>query len=136
MTVDTLSALVAMLLAVSLTAERCVTIVKTFAPVLLGTARLKEDGTSEDATRDRPRRIAVHALALATAWITAAFLAGSGDGGRSFDFFGRILFGESQGLPVPIVALLASGGSAFWSNILGYTKAVKDIRLKDSKKAA
>ena len=131
---DTISALVAMLLAVSLAAERVVTIVKTFAPKLLGTARVKADGKSEDPVKDRPRRLVVQLIAFAGAWLTAALLAASTDAARTFDFVGEIQFADNQGLPVLLVALLASGGSAFWNNILGYTKAVKDIRLKESKK--
>ncbi len=135
MAIDTISALVAMLLAVSLAAERLVTIVKTFSPKWLGTARTKgDDKSSEDPTKDRPRRIVVQLLAFAGAWLTAALLAASTDAARTFDFVGEIQFADNQGLPVLLVALLASGGSAFWNNILGYTKAVKDIRLKESKK--
>ena len=35
----------------------------------------------------------------------------------------------SQTFPLLILALLATGGSSFWKNILGYTKAVRDLRL-------
>jgi hypothetical protein len=135
MTIETFSALVAMLLAISLAAERLVTIVKTLAPDWLGTARLTDDKKSEHPTRDRPRRFVVQLIALAAAWITAAFLAGSTDGATAFDLLGEINFAANQGLPVPVVAVLASGGSAFWANILGYTKAVKDIRIKERDKA-
>jgi hypothetical protein len=42
---------------------------------------------------------------------------------------GQVPVGPSsaQHVPVALVGLLASGGSAFWTNVIGYASAVKDI---------
>jgi hypothetical protein len=83
----------------------------------------------EDPEADRPRRLIVLLIAVATAWLTAAFLSTGVDGEWAFDLFGTVVFAEGQrGLPTLVVAILASGGSAFWNHVIDYTKAVKEIR--------
>jgi len=75
------------------------------------------------------RPLIVMGIAFAASWVTSAFLTG-GD----FNLFGKIPFGSADNpaeIPVLIMALLASGGSEFWKNILGYTKALRDIKIGD-----
>jgi hypothetical protein len=121
-----LSATIAVLLSVSLATERLVTIVKTMFPAL---AVEKKTAAGETALApDRPRRLALQALALAAAWTTASFMTGDGPGELTWNPFGHVQAGDLT-IWVPIVAILASGGSAFWTQLLQYTGAVRDIAI-------
>jgi hypothetical protein len=125
MAIDALNSIVALLLSISLAAERLVTILKTIWPTCLATEKKKETGEI-DGLKDALRRLALQMIAIFACWITAAFLA---DGG--LNMLGHIKVGSgtsSTSIPVFIVGLLSSGGSAFWNSLLGYTKAVKDAR--------
>ncbi len=64
-------------------------------------------------------------LALAAAWVTAAFLASGGQ----FDLVGHVSVAGTNALviPVPLLGLLATGGSAFWTSAIAYASHVKDI---------
>lgn len=138
MNIDTLSTLVALILAVSLASERLVAIVKSLIPQL----RSSQNSTlaTEAGTAPSPegmpgnakmRRIIVRVIVLGTAWLTSSFFAGEDI--LSFkSFVGQIPFGSGDDpakIPVFIMAILASGGSEVWKNILGYTKAVRDIKI-------
>lgn len=128
MNIDYLASFAATLLAISLASERLVTYLKTLFP-RLGVERRNLLG-EVDAKADRPRRLTVHVIAFLSGWVTAGFMVG-----ENFNAFGSILFefGKSNvGLPVWIVGILAGSGSAFWNNVLGYTKAVKDVRARDA----
>jgi hypothetical protein len=122
-----LSATIAVLLSISLATERLVTIVKTIFPAL---AVEKKTAAGEVALApDRPRRLTLQGIALAAAWITASFLAtGDQPAELTWNFFGQVQAGTLK-IWVPIVALLASGGSAFWTQLLQYTGAVRDIAV-------
>ncbi len=124
--IDDLSALAAVLLAVSLATERLVTILKTIIP------QLADDNTSApDARPERMRRFLVQLLAFWCAWLTVAFLHESG-----FGLIGTIEIGPgNRPIPLVVLAILASGGSAFWNNVLGYTRAVKEIRVQERERA-
>jgi hypothetical protein len=116
MAIDILSTFVALILAISLAAERLVSILKTFFKWL--------DEKKANAGAEKVRRIVVLVIAFLAAWITAAFLTEGG----GWSLFGSIVVSDGHTLPAWLVGFLASGGSALWNNILGYTKAVKDIR--------
>ncbi len=124
MSIEDITALSTLLVAIGLASERLVTIVKTFLPEHLAKER-KSDKEVVDPVEDRMRRIGVLLIAYLAAWITTSFLASGG-----FDPFGEIVFGSenSTSIPVFLIAFLSMGGSAFWSNIIGYTSAIKDIR--------
>ncbi len=125
MAIDALNSIVAVLLSISLAAERLVTILKTLFPVWLADEKKNKAGEI-DLVQDKWRRFALQILAFVASWITAAFLA---DGG--YNLFGFLKLGagaNATSIPVIVVGFLASGGSAFWSGLLGYTKAVKDAR--------
>jgi hypothetical protein len=123
MGIESLSALFATILGVSLATERLVTILKSAVP-WLGDEHRNAAG-QPNAADDRWRRLAVHAVAFGAAWLTAAFLVTP----AGFDLMGQVPVGPSsaQHVPVPLVGLLASGGSAFWANVIAYAGAVKDI---------
>jgi hypothetical protein len=123
MSLDSLTLLATVLLAISLAAERLITTIKTMWPWLA--EEKKTDAQEVDLTADRGRRLIVQVGAFAAAWATAGFLADRG----TFDPLGSITLGAgvaSKTFPVWLVGLLASGGSALWNNVLGYTKAAKD----------
>jgi hypothetical protein len=117
-----LAAVAAVLLALSLTTERLVAIVKTMAPGWFAEPPAGE-GTEADPIADRGRRLRVQMVAFASAWITASFLVAPEAAGLAGWITAPV---EGIGLPVPLVALLASGGSAFWAQVVGYSSAVKD----------
>lgn len=117
MPLDNLSDLSAVLLAISLATERLVVIAKTIFPKL-GEERPPQPGVSADEA-DRMRRLSVlgvaYFCALATAWLVAVgWTLEYGAGRREISIFG--------------VALLASGGSAFWAQVVGFASAAKDVR--------
>jgi hypothetical protein len=122
MSADYLTSFATIILAISLAAERVVTIAKSLLPGVFaeGPVRGKED---LDPRADRWRQLRVQVLAVLAAWLTASLLA---DGG-GFRPFGVIAIADHP-MKVWVVGLLASGGSAFWSSVLGYAKALKDTR--------
>ncbi len=126
MNIDTMSAVAAVLLAISLAGERLVTAVKAAFPWLAQEAK-KDDGTT-DRSKDRWRRLAVLTIAYLAAWVTSAFAAG---GSLGEGLTGHLTI-AGVNFPTPIVAILASGGSAWWTNIVAYASAAKDARANDA----
>lgn len=127
--IDQFSSLVAILIAISLATERLVTILKTSWPKTFGEERVDLNGVV-DPVMDRNRRLLVQFFTFLFSYITCTFLT---EGGA--DPTGDIKVGTGDGalrIPVYVMAILSMGGSAFWNNILGYTKAVKDIRITDN----
>jgi len=114
---DWLFALSTLLLALSLAIERLIAIIKTIFP------RLEDEAKEKTLEEDKPRRLIVQALAFLCAWLTCAFIADKG-----FDLIGTVTIIPERRLPVPFVALLSCSGSAFWSSMLGYIKATKNIK--------
>ena len=115
-----LDLLVPFLVALSLASERLVTLVKTLFPWL--TVEKQTPAQEVDLIEDRPRRIIVQLLAFAAALITTMLVANTGNP------FAQVPVGKELRIPVYLVAFLASGGSAFWNNVLGFTKAAKDVK--------
>ena len=112
MDLNNLSAIVAVIVALSIASERLVEIIKGLLPFLN-----KENTT--DPTKEGWRRAALHVLAVAagivTAWLAQPIIptkAGALSSDLSF-------------LPL---GLLASGGSGFWNSILTYFLKIKDIK--------
>jgi hypothetical protein len=126
-----LSATVAMLLTISLATERLVSVVKTLSPTWFADEK-KNEAKEVDLIADRWRRIRVQLVAFLCAWVTAAFLVKVTEG-QSFNFIEAVFNGTVDlgtiEPPTWIVGLLASGGSAFWAQVVGYTSAVKDIAV-------
>jgi hypothetical protein len=122
MNVADLGSTLAVMLILSVATERWVAIVRTAFPSLAGEGR--GETPEVDRAADHGRRLAVHGLAFAGAWVASACLAGSGT--PSLAVFGTVHAGTLT-IPVPLAALLASGGSAFWTHVVQWTGAMKDI---------
>lgn len=126
MIIEGFSAFAATVLAVSLATERLVSFAKAAAPRWLADEK-KTDASEPDLLGDSWRRIRVHAVALVSAWVASASLPEEG-----FALFGSVVLSAGNlALPVPILALLSMGGSAFWTNIIGYASAAKDLRMQE-----
>ena len=120
--------LISIVLAISLASERLVTLIKTFFPSLASTTADPGTGVPPPvAGKEQRRQLLVMAIAFISAWLTASFCAKGGN----FDPFGSIDIGPPATLiPVWVFGLLASGGSAFWTSLLGYVKAVKGVNTQ------
>lgn len=125
MVIEGFSAFAATVLAVSLATERLVAFAKAAAPRWLADEK-KTEASEVDLLGDSWRRIRVNLVALVSAWIASASLPEQG-----FAPLGSVLFGGGTAIPVPLLALLSMGGSAFWANIVGYASAAKDIRMQE-----
>lgn len=124
MQLELLSAVVAVLLAISLATERVVTSVKTLIPQL--SVEKKTSAKEEDLAADRARRLTVQFVAFAIAWAMAGLLVR--DGGF---LMGNIEIQSptvTVALPAFVVGLLASGGSAFWTNVVSFVSTATDIK--------
>jgi len=108
MNTTALTQLVTLILAISIAGERLVTFLKTLIPWLASpppsaTAAIKDDIA---------RQVTVMIIAFLACWLTAE------------------IAGVDTIIKPPILGLLASGGSAFWTNILSYVKGAKDIKTQ------
>jgi hypothetical protein len=124
---ENLTTIIGMILAVSLASERLVTMIKTLFPGWLADEK-KTETLEIDLSADKWRRIVVMILAFIASWGTSTLLT---DG---YDPFGQVTINSDLKISTFLLGLLASGGSAFWSNLLGYSKAVKDIRVQQKAK--
>ena len=128
MGIEAISELVAVLLAASLVTERLVLAIRTpkefFGLFPLGNYLNNEKEENDDIKyKYGSRRLFVQMISLGCALFTVGWLAV----GDNWNPLASIKIGE-QTFPLWLIAILATGGSAFWKNILGYTKAVRDIR--------
>jgi hypothetical protein len=117
MNITGLSKLITLILATSIAGERLVTLIKTFIPALVAPPGEVPDNSKAQKTRKIILMILAFACCTFTAW----------------------LIGEVNPTPVPkdpgtsfklnfwLLGLLATGGSAFWTNLLGYVSAIKDV---------
>ena len=121
MGIEAISELVSVLLVVSLATERLVLAIRTpdklFWLIPLGEWLNNEEGEGNNMIGSR--RLVVQLISFACAFITVGFLA---EGGK-WNGFAPIDIG-GQVFPLWLLAVLATGGSSFWKNILGYTKRV------------
>lgn len=131
MLIGDLSDLSALILAVSLATERLVVVLKTIFPRRLAIEREPVGGELPDEA-DRARRLTVMAAAYVSALVVSMLIAGESANlaGITVPFY--VGLGDAR-IPVPLLALLASGGSALWNNVVGFTGAVKDIRRLERK---
>ncbi len=138
MNMEQLWALVTMLLAISIATERAIAILKSAVKRL---ADPKPDPAKPDepAPGDRWRRLAVQLIAVAIAWVLAALVATKAPGVKfPSNIFGDMAFGPLTGqlkLPIWLVGLLASGGSAFWNSIVEMLRAVKEAKRAERRLA-
>lgn len=107
-----ISAIVSLILALSIASERLVEIVKGFFPWL--------DKSSSDPKTEGRRRSVLQILAVASGIATAML---------AKDYVPPELSSATKDLwGVLGLGLLASGGSGFWNSILTYVARVKDIK--------
>jgi hypothetical protein len=118
-TLNSLGVLSALILSISLAAERFVTIVKTLFPKL--DIEKTTPAGETDLTADKPRRLTILALALTASYVTVGLVF------NTFNPMARVTAGESS-YYVWLIALLGSGGSAFWNGVVSYTKEAKEAR--------
>lgn len=124
MQIDDLSTLASLTLAGSLAMERFVVIAKTAVP-WLAEAKVAAPGESE-MRADKARRRVVLGLTIVASLITAAFI---GEGETWFR--SSIAIGSTSRIPWFVFALMISGGSAFWTSIVGFASATKDVRAQE-----
>jgi hypothetical protein len=123
MSLDDLNAFVAILLAIGLAGERFVTFLKNLAPGLL--ADQPRDDTGHPRTSsEKWRRVVVQFIGFLACWLVASFLTADG----KMDMLGHFKWSENSKLPIWVVGMLASSGSAMWASVLGITSAAKDLR--------
>jgi hypothetical protein len=102
-----LTKLVTLIMAISVAGERLVTFVKTLVPWL---SSPQVTVPTNDSTKEIIRKVIVMVIAFLSCWLTA-YLA------------------NTDSIIKPwLLGLLASGGSAFWTNILTYLKGVSDVK--------
>jgi hypothetical protein len=106
-----LTAIVGVILALSIASERLVEIVKGFIPVLE-----KQD---PDPTAEGRRRSYLQILAVFSGVLTA-FLAR--------DYIPPEIAKPTESWSIFGLGLLASGGSGFWNSVLTYVSKAKDIK--------
>ena len=117
---DPVISLITLIMAISLAGERLVTLLKTMIPWLA------DDPNAQKSSTERPeiwRKSVVMLLAFFSCWLTAELVKESVEASAKSEF---------SKLPAVFLGLLASGGSAFWTSLLGYTKAVRDIKVQQN----
>ena len=116
-----LTAIVTLILALSVASERLVEIIKGFVPSL--------GKENPDPTEEARRGSYLQILAV-LAGILTAFLAQ--------DYIPKEIGDSTKGWAIFGLGLLASGGSGFWNSVLTYVTKVKDIKkveAEEKKKA-
>jgi hypothetical protein len=106
-----LTAIVSLILALSIASERLVEIIKGWIPVL--------DQPRTDPKEESRRGSCLQILAVFSGILTA-YLAR--------DYVPAEIAGSVQGGAWVGLGLLASGGSGFWNSVLTYVTKVKDIK--------
>ncbi len=115
---DSLVKLITLILAISLAGERLVAFIKTLFPWLAGDPNSTE---AANTNKEISRKTIVMAIAFLSCWLTAYLVKENTDGTS-----------DALKMPAIFLGLLASGGSAFWTTLLGYTKAVRDIKVQQT----
>ncbi|WP_396215893.1 hypothetical protein [Gemmatimonas sp.] len=121
MQLDSLSDFAPLALAGSLAMERLVVIAKTMFPWLAKPVAA-EPGESEYDV-DQRRRLAVLAITM-TASLTTAWLIGQGN----VWYMRTIAVSPDRSINWLLFGLMISGGSAFWTSIVSFASAAKDVR--------
>ncbi len=122
MDITLLTKLITIVLAVSLASERLVTLLKTTFPALASPTVAPGAPVPPINGKERRRQFVVMLIAFLAAWLTAGFLYKDG-----YNPFKSYALSNDVNLPIWVIGLLASGGSAFWTSLLGYARAAKDI---------
>ncbi len=125
MGIEAISELVAVVLVISLATERLVLVIRTPQKLLwiIPLGQWLNNENEDKPEEDGLRRLVVQLISFLCALFTVGWLATKAKWAPWEDI--KI---ASQTVPLWLLAILATGGSSFWKNILGYTKAVRDIR--------
>lgn len=134
MTLSILQSLAVVMIALSAANERLVEIIKSTFPTWLAAPPVTNPPALIDGRREMRRQRRVQLLSILCAWIVAAFVLYSQSSWKGA--FYQCLwspFPISSGtdtftVPTYVLALLTSGGAAFWNSILDFTKAAKQIK--------
>lgn len=129
MTLETLEALATLVIALSAANERLVESLKAlFAPWLA--KEQTATGGIADPVKDRWRRLAVQILSVLCALVVASMIAASQ--GETFGSAIQVGSGANERrFHVVLVALLTTGGSAFWNSIIDFARGA--AKLKEQK---
>ena len=119
--INDLIALATVMIAISLATERLVIIIKTIAPSL---GQERTANGQPDPKADRPRMLLVQAISYIAAFITSSLLTGDWSW-KCYEITKTLCLAPWQ------LAVLGMGGSAFWTSIVGYARAVKDIQQQN-----
>lgn len=118
MDVTKLTAIIGVILALSIASERLVEIIKGFIPSL--------DKEALDPKAEGRRRSYLQILAVFSGVLTA-FLAR--------DYMPTEIAKPTESWSIFGLGLLASGGSSFWNSVLAYVTKVKDIKKVEAETA-
>ena len=132
-----LSIFISVVLGISLAMERGIEILRTVVPRLRRQEGVPEKlldylvqvgGKSKAYKREKRRRLYVQFLAIFGCYVIAVSMAEE-SGWKML--IGTIQFGEDPNefsYPVLLVGVLASAGSAFWREMLGFTRQIRRLR--------
>jgi hypothetical protein len=131
MDINGVALLVAFFASVSTAAERFVVIVKLIWPRLADpndTVRVEyeKNKPTNKVLPENLRRFLIHLASFLGGWLAAAAWADNG-----FHLFGPVTLKINTGAFVmcPLVAgIFGVAGSAFWSSVVGYVTAAKDVK--------
>ena len=110
--------LLTLVLGISVAGERLVTIIKSFVPWLPAPAGTGATGPVTNS--DIAKKIGLIVISFGCCLLTTALFHKDAPSLSAFDM------GTLGKISSWIVALMATGGSAFWTNLLGYFSALKD----------
>jgi len=113
--IEQITAVASLALGVSLASERLVALATS---IIYKSPPVPPAQTDPAEPDDRGKKI-VHILLTLTSCALTSWLV---------SLAGKLPFGNNQPFSIIVLAMLASGGSAFWTSILGYLKAVADIK--------
>lgn len=110
------------ILGVSMASERILELLKTLFP-WLAIQKSVTDDNRERSGNEILRRVLIQVISFLSGWMTAGLVAANAN--EWICLSGRI--GDSK-IPAVVIGLLSSAGSVFWTQIVAYSKALKDIK--------
>jgi hypothetical protein len=134
MTLSILQSLAVVMIALSAANERLVEIVKSLFSTWFIAPPPTIPPALTDARREMRRERRVQLLAIFCAWIVASFVLYSQASWKGPWYeclwapFPISSGADAFTIPTYVLALLTSGGAAFWNSILDFTKAAKQIK--------
>lgn len=122
MTAD-LTKLVTLILGISLSSDRLVTLLKSIFPQLAAPPASAGDEPA-NTWQEITKKVSLMVFAFFCSFITALLFPECKDGIFNMGILGNV--------PAWFIGLLASAGSAFWTNILGYLSSLKDLKIQQA----